>query len=153
MDPANYSDYSLPKIEYTELDKSQTFYFEKCGDSEDYIKFKELFSNYVSADCHAITCDDQVVYNCYQEKLLRDIILDEVVRREIINNPDMLFVPVLRNKKDARVIVYMLGDTPWFVACYYTASIDIMTVEFYRSDAFALQFPQQIRAPTNGTSE
>jgi hypothetical protein len=152
MDPANYSQYSLPKIEYTELDKSQIFYFGNNSD-EEYAKFKEMFSDYVSADCHAITCDDEVIYNSYQEKSIRDIIIDDVVRREIIDDPHVFFCPIFRNKKDARVIVYMFGVTPWFMACYYTASIDIMTVEFYRSDAFALRFLQQIRAPTNGTLE
>jgi hypothetical protein len=137
MDPLNYSEYSLPKIEYTELQKSKTYYF---GDPEEYNEFKALFTEYVSADCHAITCDDQVVYNCYQEKLLRDIILDDILRREIIDDPHVLFCPILRNKKDARVIVYLFGDTPWFMACYYTASIDIMTVEYYKSEKYSERF-------------
>lgn len=133
MDPVNYTVHSLPIIEYTELEAPRVYYTE----SDNYSEFIQEFTEYVSGDCHAITCDDEIIYNAYKKTGIREKIIEDRIRSDIIKDCHAsIFVHLLREKKDAKVIVYMFGQNPWFLACYYDSAYGIMTVESYKSKKF-----------------
>jgi hypothetical protein len=133
MDPLNYEKHMLPKIEYNDLKHVNTYSVD-CKDS--YTEFCEKFLSYVSADCHAISVDDEIVYNSYETKSIRESLQDDMIRSMIIDSPHSLFVKMLRENKNARVIVYMFGQHPWFVAVYYNSNRRILTMEKYKSKKY-----------------
>lgn len=132
MDPADFAAHSLPKIEYTEKDTSHAYGRDRASLSE----FYEEFTNYISGDCHAITVDDEIIYNSYEPKTIRETIQDGMIRQQLIANPHSLFINMFRNNKSGRVIVYMYGLTPWFVAVYYNHSHQLIYLEYYKSKAY-----------------
>lgn len=133
MDPVDYAIHSLPKIEYTEKLPSVTY---AIIDREQYNEFKDDFISYISGDCYAITLNDEIIFNMYKEQLVRDDYLDEMIREKIIDTPDVLFNKIFRKNESARVIVYMSGEDPYFVAVYYTPKYQIITVEYYKSGRY-----------------
>ena len=134
MDPIGFAQHSLPKIEYTEKRRSQSY---AMYDPEQYQEFKLKFLTYALVDCHAITLDDEIIYNMYGKKSIRENIQENLIRDRIISEPDQLFAKnALRNKKNFRVIIYLSGNSPWFVAIYYTARLDLLTVEYYKSEKY-----------------
>jgi len=137
MDPPNFAENSLPKIEYNEKNRPMSYYIE---DKKQYHAFKDEFISYVGADCHAIVVDDEILYNSYIEKSIRERLQDDLIRDKIITNPHALFVNLFRNGKNAKVIVYMFGNYPWFVAIYYNAERKLIDVEYYKSNAYISRF-------------
>lgn len=126
---------------YTIKDESKTY---NLIDSDDYTKFKEEFLTYVSADCHAITLDDEIIYNGYKEKSIRETLQEDMIRNMIIDNPHSLFVNIFRRNKDAHVIVYMFGNNPWFVAVYYRSELETLTIEYYKSKKYMERYENVI---------
>jgi hypothetical protein len=59
-----------------------------------------------------------------------------MIRQTVIDTPHNLFVKFFRKKENARVIVYMFGNTPWFLAAYYNAEKSLLTLEYYQSQKF-----------------
>jgi hypothetical protein len=137
MDPLNFAENSLPKIEYNEKHPSVLYYID---DKKQYADFKKEFIDYVSADCHAITLDDEILYNSYNDKSVRERLQDDMIRDKIMENPHSLFVNIFRKRRDARVIIYMFGTYPWFIAIYYNSARNLLTVEYYKSQAFISRF-------------
>jgi hypothetical protein len=133
MDPINFAIHSLPKIEYTTKLPSVTY---AIIDKEQYNEFRDDFISYISDDCYAITLNDEIIFNMYKEQLVREDYLDEMIREKIIDNPDVLFNKIFRKKEAARVIVYMSGENPYFVAVYYSPDCEIITVEYYKSTKY-----------------
>ena len=128
MDPSGYAEHSLPKIEYIQKHPSVTF---ALNDRQQYNEFRDEISLYFSGDCWAITINDEILYNAYEEKSVKAQIQDEIVRGKIIENPLILL------RKAGRVIIYLFGDTPWFVAIHYEN--DIATVEYYKSTSYMIK--------------
>jgi len=141
MDPINFAEHNLPKIEYTVKDAPKTY---NLIDSNDYSKFKGEFITYVSADCHAITLDNEIIYNGYKEKSIRETLQEDMIRNMIIENPHSLFVNIFRKNTDAHVIVYMFSDNPWFVAIYYRSDLETLTIEYYKSKKYMQRYENVI---------
>jgi hypothetical protein len=135
MDPANYAAHMLPKIEYTEARRSKTYSIDSNYPSN-YSEFCNEFKEYVSGDCYAITVNDEILYNSYEPKSIRDSLQDDMVRQMIIDAPHNFFAKLFRKKEDARVIVYIFGQTPLFLAAYYHAEKELLTLEYYKSQKF-----------------
>jgi hypothetical protein len=76
------------------------------------------------------------MYNSYETKSIRDSLQDNIIRQSIISNPHQLFVELFRKEKDARVMVYMFGNKPWFLGVYYRANLQMLTLEYYKSEEF-----------------
>lgn len=129
----------LPEIEYIEKAPSKTYYV--AGRSASYSEFCKEFTEIVGADCHAITIDDEIIYNSYKPTSVRARLLDGIVRSSIIEYPHTLFVNIFRKGQDARVVVYMFSvDCPWFVVVKYTANQETLTVEYYKSQKYVDRF-------------
>lgn len=137
MDPPNFAENSLPKIEYYEKHRPRTYYID---DEKHYADFQEEIQTYVGADCHAITFDDEILYNSYTEKSIRERLEDDLIRDKIISNPHALFVNLFKKGANAKVVLYMFGKYPWFVAIYYNAERNLIDVEYYKSNAYISRF-------------
>lgn len=135
MDPVNYAAHSLPKIEYNEMYPSKTYAF---NDPVQYRDFQDEFALYMSGDCHAITINDDIIINAYEEKTHREQLIDDTIRTHCINSPHSIFVNLFRKNENARVILYMFRDTPWFVAVYFRPGF--LTVEYYKSAKYQERF-------------
>ena len=131
MDPANFAKHSLPKIEYNEMHPSKTYAY---NDAEQYEEFQEEFLNYVTGDCHAITLNDEVLYNSYDDKSVREQLQEDMIRDKIMDRPHSLFVKLFRTDEKARVIVYLFGQNPWFVAIHYEPGS--LKMEYYKSKKY-----------------
>ena len=138
MDPANFAEHSLPKIEYIEKHPSNTYAY---LDAVQYKEFQDEILNYVSGDCYAITLDDEILYNSYKEKSVREQLQDDMIRDKIIDDPHRLFVKLFRKNVSARVIVYLFGENPWFVAVYYKPGF--LTMEYYKSEKYMEKYEKQ----------
>ena len=134
MDPANFASHMLPRIEYTQLEAPYSYYVKL---DVGYDEFIEKFLEFVSEDCHAISVDDEIIYNSYESKSIRDTILDTIILHKIIDDPNSLFTPFFKKNK-GKVILYMMGNTPWFVAIYYKDNF--ITVETYKSTKYEEMF-------------
>ena len=97
MDPANFAEHNLPKIEYYEMKPSKTY---SVKSKSCYADFGDEFVECVSGDCYAITVDDEILYNAYEQKSIRDSLQDDSIRQMIISNPHDLFVKLFRKKKE-----------------------------------------------------
>ena len=126
---------TLPPVEYNEKHPSITY---SVNDTSQYDEFLEEFTAYVSGDCHAITIDDEILYNSYDynEKSVREIIQEKAIRGTIINDPHSIFVQLFIEKRNSKVILYMFGNTPWFVCIYYNALLHTLTLEYYKSKKY-----------------
>ena len=72
---------------------------------------------------------------------IKQSIQEKIIRGTIIDDPhSSIFVNLIRKKEDTRVIVYMFGDTPWFIAAYYHPGVNMLTVEYYKSLKYELRF-------------
>jgi len=142
MDPANYVNHKLPKIEYNDLEHLRTYSLKRC-----YGEFCADFKAFVSGDCDAITVDDEILFNNYEPKSLRDSILDDMFRQNIIDNPHNLLVRIIDQKKNAHMILYMCGNTPWFIAVYYNHLLRIFTIESYKSQKYIDTYETIMRPP------
>ena len=82
---------TLPPLEYNEKHPSITY---SVNDKSQYSEFLEEFTAYVSGDCHAITIDNEILYNSYDynEKSVREIIQEKAIRTTIIDDPHSIFV-------------------------------------------------------------
>lgn len=138
MDPADYATHSLPKIEYYEKRPAKSY----ALGTEEYGEFLKEFQMYIGGDCHAITLNDEIIYNTYENKSVREILQDGLIRDKIIENPHSLFVNIIRKSENARVIVYMFGKTPWFLATYYNSVMKMITLEYYNSQIYLNTFPE-----------
>ena len=92
----------------------------------------------MSGDCHAITVNDEIIINSYEQKSYRERLIDKGIRDQCIDNPHSLFVELFRKNENAHVILYLFGDTPWFIAVYFRP--DFITVEYYKSAKYQERF-------------
>ena len=129
---------SLPPIEYILMQPS---YSVDIRNPEAYHGefLKELAEN-ISADSWALTVDDEIIFNEYVEKTVKEQIMEGVLRNRIADEPHQLFLDMFRNKKDGTVTVYMFGDCPWFLVIHYDAVNNSLIVSQYMSKAYENRF-------------
>jgi hypothetical protein len=131
MDPINFAEHNLPKIEYKEIQKSKTYL---AYDDYDYNEFKKEFVEWVTASCNAITFDDEIIYNTYKNMSIRESIQEEIIRNMIIDDPHSLLINIFKKNTNSRIIIYLFGENPWYVAIY--SSPTFITVEYYKSKKY-----------------
>lgn len=86
-------------------------------------------------DCWAVDVNDNLLFNLYEKKSLRDTIIDKLIRDKITKNP-FCMLNDLMSRSSGRIDIYMGGDIPWFVVCWYNASIDTCTIEYFMSEKY-----------------
>jgi hypothetical protein len=97
----------------------------------EYDDFIQLFKDMISSDCWALVVDEQIIFNSYQNKSLRNKLLDKVVRNHIIDNPHSLLCELFVNKKDAKIVVYMFGQNSWFMVTNFSYENNTFDVKYY----------------------
>jgi len=122
MDPLNYAQYNLPKIEYIEKKKSITGYLDEVI---------EIFQEYARS-CDAVTLDDEVIYNSYG-KTVRESIQEDTILIAILNDTERFFRKIMETPKSFRMMLYMRDPEQWFIGIYYNLDLQIFYVEFYRT--------------------
>ena len=71
-------------------------------------ELKKKIKEYVEADCWAIISNTEVLFNEFDKTRTHErIILEEVIRKTILNNPSLLL------KKRAKVRIFMFGNNTW----------------------------------------
>jgi hypothetical protein len=127
---------NLPKIDYTAMDIPSKSY--SLNDNLQYKELQENISEHIEGDCWAVTVNGEILYNSYEPKSYRNKILDSLVRNEITENiHGSLFVELIRNNKDGKVVLYMFGiQATWFMVIYYSAVKELFTVEYYKTPRY-----------------
>jgi hypothetical protein len=81
-------------------------------DDEDYETLCKFVKAYVDADCRALTINDQVIFNSYNNLSgFQGQILEDILRDQIIKSPHRsLFLPLHRTKKEGVIRIYMMEE-------------------------------------------
>jgi len=117
-----------------EMDFNTFLYYAPNLDSESYEQLEKLIQTFVGADCWAVTVNNQVLFNSYYKKNIRNYILDDMVRDRIIENPHAnLLVYLFRRKVDTRIRLYMFGGHTWTVNIDFKAKQKVFQVSFSQS--------------------
>ena len=117
---------SLPvkttQISFFQLDHDLSTSTISIDDDEEYNSLCKFVKTYVNADCRALTINDEVIFNSYNELTsFKDQILEGVLRDQIVKNPHRsLFCPVHRGKtnkdtgelirKESVIRIYMMEE-------------------------------------------
>ena len=127
---------SLPKIDYTAMDTPSKCYC--LNDEIQYKELQEIILEHIEGDCWAVTVNDEILYNFYEQKSKREQILDSLVRNEIVENMhSSLFVELIRNKQDGKIVLYMFGyQATWFMIIYYSFARELFTVEYNKTPGY-----------------
>ncbi len=143
---------SLPKVEYNELQPTLVV---DTNNREQMNKLYDEVKSLISADCWAITIDDEILFNAYDKsKTVLAKIQDQMVRNNIIDNiHSSLFVHLFRDppqksqryflrsqqcflKKDRTIILYMFGTKHWFYHIRYIISSNQLEITKYASSQY-----------------
>ena len=97
---------SLPvkttQISFFQLDHDLSTSTIVIDDDLEYESLCKFVKEYVNADCRALTINDEIIFNSYNELTsFKDQIIEDILRDQIVKNPHRsLFCPVHRGKKD-----------------------------------------------------
>ena len=107
---------SLPskttQISFFQLDHDLNTSTIVIDDDNEYNSICKFVKTYVNADCRALTINDEVIFNSYNEHTsFQGQILEGVLRDQIVKNPHRsLFCPVHRRKKEGVIRIYMMEE-------------------------------------------
>lgn len=90
---------------------------------DNYLRFTQQVEEYVGADCWAVEVDGKLVFNDYENKSIREKIIDDTIRHEMINNiHKTVFVNFFRVNKDASMTIYMFGSDSYSINIKFEAN-------------------------------
>lgn len=121
----------LPKIEYTEK-RPSTIYIP--DDQKQYQDFLGRVQEFIVGDCWAIVINDEILFNSYKPMTVKEQIQDNIIRHELREYPNTIFIDMIKKKKNGRVDIYMYGDTPWFVVIHFNDGI--IKMDYYKSNKY-----------------
>ena len=81
-------------------------------DEEEYDLLCKTVKDWINADCRALTINDEIIFNSYNDTLpFREQILENTLRFEIAKGIHRnLFCMVHRQKKEAIIRIYMMEE-------------------------------------------
>ena len=81
----------------------------------------EMIKEYVGADCWAMTVNDEILWNSYNENSMtfKDLILESSIRSIVIDNPHTLFCKIFHRRTPAKIVIYMFGSDSWGIIINY----------------------------------
>jgi hypothetical protein len=85
-----------------------------------FTELKELYHvirECVMGSCYAIIINEEIIYNAYDKKIktAREIILDEMVRQQFANTPELLVQP----SDILNIKIYMFSSECWYMNIIY----------------------------------
>ena len=127
----------LPEVNIPyEYDLDTYLYYTRDIDMESYLKLTKLVSEFVGSDCWAVSVNDEVLFDSYNDHLksYTKRILEDVVRNQVIEDPHhSIFVHFIRCAKDADMRIYMFRDRPWTMNINYRANCKVFRLSFSKS--------------------
>jgi hypothetical protein len=85
MHSSNYFNCIYPEQLHEHI-PNKVFYI---NDRISYERLQEIITEYVEADCWAVTVNNEIIFCSFDNhfKSMRDIILDDIIRKQIIEEP------------------------------------------------------------------
>jgi len=113
-------------------------YYTRDVDKNSYNELEILIKKLVGDDCWAITVDNQIVFDSYNDnsKSIRSFIEDDVIRDKILESPHAyLLVHVNRRKTNSKIRIYMNYLDTWTVNIEYIVSEEKYCISFSKSNS------------------
>jgi hypothetical protein len=128
----------LPKVEHPyepEIDGVKKEYDDE--DKNSYEAFQNMLKDFISADCWAVTVDDEIIFSGYLDpsKSIRSFIEEAVIRDKILEDPHAnLLVYLHRRKSNARIRIYMFYTSSWTINIDYNFSEKKFNISYSKSE-------------------
>lgn len=88
--------------------------------TSNYINFIQQLENYIGGDCWAIVVNGNIIFNSYEDKSIREQIIDENIRTEIMNGIHYnIFANFFREEKDAVMNIYMFCKESYCINVHF----------------------------------
>ena len=124
----------LPPIEYNVKRPSVVYSIENN-------EFIERIKEFIVGDCCAIVIDNEIIFNSYEPKSIKDKIQDNIIRHEIMKYPYTLCSDMIKKNRNGKIIIYMYDDFPWFVVINYDANNKVLKFDYYKSNKYMDKYP------------
>lgn len=124
---------NLPSIEYYTKRKA-SWYYMMCSGQRD--ECASRLTEILVGDTWAVEVNGNVLFNLYEKKSLRETILDKLIRDKLTTNPFCMLNDVIDKTTHGRINIYMGGDIPWFVVCWYNSNLNMLILEYYKSQKY-----------------
>jgi hypothetical protein len=124
---------NLPDIEYYEKRKA-SWYSALCHHSRD--ECADRLTELLTGDSWAVVVNGNVLFNRYENKDLRETLIDTIIRDKITDQPFCMLNDLLGKSKNGRIDIYLGGETPWFAVCYYNHDNGMLVIEYYKSQKY-----------------
>lgn len=96
-------------------------------------KLVNLIKDLIGADCWAVTFDDEILFNEYVNKSIREKIEDQNIRDSITDNVHRnLLVHSVRKYANSKIVIYMFGQNSWTVTIDYIADDCKFLLSFHK---------------------
>lgn len=81
----------------------------------------KMIKKMVGADCWGIKVNDEIIFNSYNDetKLYKDILMEDLIRSSIYDNPHILLRQLFIRKTPAEITIYMFGSNSWGIIIKY----------------------------------
>jgi len=120
----------LPKIEYIPKRSSSEYV---VINKNNYDEFLERIEEILIGDVWAITVDNEIIFNYYEPKSIKEKIQDNIIRHEVSQYPHLLFTNMIDQGKDGKIIFYLFGQWPWYVVINYDSGFKRFKVDYFKS--------------------
>jgi hypothetical protein len=102
---------------------------------EDYKLLNTILSDLIESDCHAVTVDNEIVYNGFDIENMSfiDSINEKLIRNRLISNiHSSLLIKIHRNKNDCIIRIFMFSEQTWFVEAKYVHEYELYILKCFR---------------------
>lgn len=119
----------------------------------EHLKVNKLIIDNVGADCWAVTSTilntgldvdpTEVLFNNFEEETLslKEIIMNNIIRKEIIKSPhNSLLIQLYRFKRIANIDIYMFSDTPYKIRINYNWDNEVFTIYGFMSESYKVKY-------------
>jgi len=129
----HHSRMTLPEIEYNEK-RPASWYSMKCDKAKN--ECAERLAEILMGDSWAVYVSGTQLFDKYENKSPRDVIFDSIIRDKITRHPFCMLNDIMTKSANGRIDIYLGGDIPWFVVCWYNYDTDICVIEYYKSQVY-----------------
>jgi hypothetical protein len=115
----------------------------RTNNKEEYPKLMELATEYIGADCWALTVNDEIIFNSYEtyqkEGTFNQDILNDIKHDAISDAPHRYLLCKINNSLvDIDVNIYMFGTDSYKLNIHYSAAEKTYTCTMYMSAEYEL---------------
>ena len=111
----------------------------KIYDEDNYELLKQVFTDYIGADCWALTVNDEIIFNSYDlAKPLREQLIESGIRSMLYMNPHSNLLSTINRKGQVAVIeIYMFESAPFKLVFNYDPTNQTYSAKKFVSEAYA----------------